>query len=73
MGHEYNMTVHEAAEFVRDVGMADLHGYPETPDDTPWLVCYREAIMLLDEALRTKPVYRQPVKSSYPGFYGRRK
>lgn len=54
MGHEYSMTVREAAEFVRDVGMGDLHGYPETPNDTPWLVCYREAIMLLDDALRTE-------------------
>src|ERR1017187_8696695 len=52
MGRDYNLTVRDAAEFVRDVGFSALQSNTG-PTDSHWFLLYSEAIKLLDEALKT--------------------
>ena len=69
MGRDYNLTVRDAAEFVRDVGFSALQSNTG-PTDSHWFLLYKEAIEILHSALKTKGL---PEKPSYaPRSQGRR-
>lgn len=53
MGRDYNMTLREAAELIVYAGKSALNS-GLAPDSTMWMDFYREAVKLLDSALRTE-------------------
>lgn len=58
MGRDYNLTVREAAETVRDIGMSALEEKWE--GSQYWRGLYEEAVMMLHSALKTKGLPEPP-------------
>lgn len=60
MGRDYNMTLRDAAEFIRDVGFEELQLGKEYTDVDHWHDLYAEAVTMLHSVLKTKGLKDKP-------------